>query len=205
MDWSALLADSGWEAVAEPSTAETGTIDLRLKTIDGSPCLRGVATVDVGAATLYEVVTDVPAALKFSSETLYASKVLGTKGGEVHYYQHLDVPSWTMASDRFWVLKGSDASSGTTKAFRWEKFDWRPLYPDLVASLAADHPDAVEPEPNWGSWVFVPDGARTKATYYICTNPGGSLPSWLAEAAATKTLPSTMADVVREAQRRAAK
>ncbi len=204
-DFDTLLADSGWEVVAEPSTKETGPIDLRLKVIDGTQCLRGRAVVDVPIANLYDVITDVPSAKNFSSETLLESKVIGHSGASVDYYQHLDVPSWTMASDRFWVLRGAPADEGTTRAFRWQRFDWRAAYPDLAKSIDTDHSSAVEPTPNWGTWQFTPSDNGTVAVYYICTNPGGSLPEWLARRAAVQTFPDTMGDVVREAMKRAGK
>ncbi len=203
-DWDALLADTGWEEVGQSSTKATGDIDIKLKEIGGHPCLRGHAVVDAKIDALYDVVTDVPAAKDFSSETLFDSRVLGRDADAIEYYQHLDVPNWTMASDRFWVLRGEPASSGDVRAFRWDRFDWRSKYPDLASDIDTNYSSSVEPDPNWGQWMFQPKGAQTEATYFICSNPGGSLPEWLQKAAATKTLPGTMADVVREAQKRGA-
>ncbi|TNE87128.1 MAG: hypothetical protein EP330_19360 [Deltaproteobacteria bacterium] len=201
-DFSTLLADSGWEDIGKDNKKETGEMILSLKEISGVQCLRAVATVDVPADKIYEVVTDVPAAKDFSSETLIASRVLGKDGNKVHYYQHLDIPGWTMASDRYWVLAGEDFSSGDTRAFRWNRFDWRSAYPDLATDLDTNHEGAVEPVTNYGAWVMTPEGGSTKATYFICSDPGGSLPEWLKKTAATKTLPNTVADVMREARKR---
>ena len=201
MDFTALLADAAWTPLTTTRRTETGDVVVALKTIEGAPCLRGTMTVTgTSPNTLYDVVTDVPAAARFSSETLRVSRVLGRVDGKVHYYQHLDVPDWTLVADRFWVLEGWDASSGARRAFRWQTFAWRSVYPQVAAEVAAS--GAVEPTPNWGSWVFEGSDSGTRAVYVLCTNPAGSLPQWLAEAAATKTLPNTMADVAREAQRR---
>lgn len=202
-DWAALDTDSGWTLLSEASTADTGPIQIHTKTIGGVQCLRGVATVDVPGQKMYDAIVDIPSAKKWSSETLIEARVLGRSGKSIDYYEHLDVPGWTMASDRFWVLRGEDASSGSALTFRWDRFDWKAQYPDLAKELATNHPDSVEPSPNWGAWSFVPEGEKTKAKYYICSDAGGSLPTWLKESAATKTLPGTVADLVREGRRRA--
>ncbi|MCO4746044.1 MAG: hypothetical protein KC912_14710 [Proteobacteria bacterium] len=201
-DFDTLFAESGWSDLGEDTKKETGTMQLKLKEVGGTQCLLAIADVDVSADVIYEVITDVPAAKEFSSETLIASKVLGSDGPAVHYYQHLDVPGWTMASDRFWVLSGTDFSSGDTKAFKWDRFDWRTAYPALATDIDTNHSGAVEPVTNYGAWVFSPSATGTQAKYYICSDPGGSLPEWLKKTAATKTLPNTVADVMREARKR---
>ena len=204
-EWNTLLADAGWTALATPQTKATGTIDLRMKEIGGTPCLRGDATVNASRDTLLEVVKDIPAAKSFSSETLLESKFLNVASQKKrHYYQHLDVPNWTMASDRFWILQGYNAHQGDLKAYRWERFDWRTAYPEVAADIDKNHGNAIEPQTNWGAWEFRPgNGGETLVRYYICSDAGGSLPDWVSKAAATKTLPNTMADIVGEAQRRA--
>ena len=200
--WATLLSEDGWESLGTPSTKETGQIDLRIKNIGGDPCLRGEVTVEWKTDVLMAVVTDFAGAPKISSETLIASRLLGSKGGVLEYYQHLDVPNWTMASDRFWVLRGQPVTEGKTVSFRWNRFDWRSAYPDLATQLDTEHSDAVEPQVNWGQWQFTEASDGTLVRYYICSNPGGSLPDWLQKAAATKTLPNTMADIMREGKRR---
>ncbi|MCB9674789.1 MAG: hypothetical protein H6737_06705 [Alphaproteobacteria bacterium] len=207
-DWSALADPSGWELVATGSHEHaepgggTSPIEIRLKTIDGTRCLQGTTVVGLDRDVLYDVVTDVPAAKDFSSETLLAAEVLGRDGKSVDYYQHLDVPGWTMANDRFWVLRGTDTSAGDVRSFRWERFDWRTAYPELAKRIEADHKGSVEPDPNYGSWRFEPADGKTRAVYTLCSNPGGSLPEWVQKAAATRTLPGTIGDVMREAGRR---
>lgn len=203
-DFDAMFAADGWAAAATSSAEETGEIVLSTKVIDGNTCLRGEATVTASIDKLAEVVADVPAAAEFSSEKLIASRVLGRDGDRVEYYQHLDVPNWTMVANRFWVLQGTASVDGETRSYRWDRFEWREKYADLAAELARDHASAVEPNPNFGGWVFTPEGSAVKATYYLCSNAGVSLPEWVQRAAATRTLPGTMADVVREAQRRSA-
>ncbi|MCB9676403.1 MAG: hypothetical protein H6737_14870 [Alphaproteobacteria bacterium] len=200
--WDALDSEEGWETLADASAAETGPITVEQRTAGGALCLRGRMHVDTEPDVLFEVVSDIPSEPRWSSETLVASEILGRSGGSLDYYQHLAVPRWTMAADRFWVLRGRDASRSTTRELRWERFDWASDYPDLAARIARDHPGAVEPDPNLGFWRFEQTDAGTRATYAVCTSAGGAIPKWIQRKAATQALPGTMADVAREAARR---
>lgn len=110
-----------------------------------------------------------------------------------------------MAADRYWVLEGWGATEGELTSYRWERFEWREQYPELAKRLDTEHVGAVEPNPNYGAWTFQPKGEVVESRYYVCSNPGGSLPEWLQKMAATKTLPGTMGDAVAEARRRAGK
>ncbi|NCG17557.1 MAG: hypothetical protein GWP91_00890 [Rhodobacterales bacterium] len=202
-DFAALYTDSGWDSVGTTSTKDAGDVVIEVKVIDGTSCLRGTLNVNVPAKRLFEVVTDIPASPSFSSEKLIASNLLARNGDSFDYYQHLDVPSWTMAENRFWVLRGTNTSGGDTLAFQWDQFDWRSAYPELAATLKTDHSSSIEPTPNFGAWKFTETAENTRGVYYLCSNPGGNIPEWVQKAAATKTVPNTVADVVREARRRA--
>ncbi len=202
-DLDAALSDAGWAHADDVTTAEIGTVVLETRTLDGERCLRGRVTVDVPPDPLVATVSDIPAAPRFSRETLLASRTLGHDGGAVHYYQHLDIPGWTLVADRYWVVSGWRRDVGATRVFAWDRFDWRARYPELAAELARDHPAAVEPDPNYGAWSFAPAGAGSVVTYTLCNNAAGSLPEWVVRAAATRTFPNTIVDIVLEGRRRA--
>ncbi|MBI5545172.1 MAG: hypothetical protein HY901_14880 [Deltaproteobacteria bacterium] len=44
---------------------------------------------------------------------------------------------------------------------------------------------------NDGTWLLEPigDGTKTRATYYLFTDPGGSLPTWIANKANSSAIP----------------
>jgi hypothetical protein len=201
--WNLIDTEVDWRALTAVSAKETGEIVVEQKTVSGTLCLRGRMTIPTAPDALYDVVTDIATEPRWSSETLTASEILRRDGTTLDYYQHLAVPRWTMASDRFWVLRGRDASAKTAREFRWERFDWVTEYPELEQRIQREQPGAVEPQANLGFWRFTPGAAGTVATYAICTSAGGSIPQWIQKKAATQALPGTMADVAREARRRA--
>ena len=61
---------------------------------------------------------------------------------------------------------------------------------------------AIEVPKNWGEWLFTPAGTGTDIKYRVCTEAGGSVPMWLQKLGAQRTLPDTVADLVREAKKR---
>lgn len=203
-DFDRLLDTRGWENVT--SVAPDGdAIVVQKKVVQGLTCVRGVVSVDVPPGALLEVVSDVPAHPSWSSEQLLVSKLLTPPGDETAYWQYLDVPDWTFVSDRFWVVRGRTSQQGAGATYTFERLaGWPTAYPALATQIQAQFPGAVEPDPLFGAWVFVPAGAGTDARYHLCSNSGASLPQWIQTIAATRTLPGTVADVLREARRRLA-
>ena len=75
--------------------------------------------------------------------------------------------------------------------------------PDVEASaVGAGFEDRVVGV-NEGSWTLeaLDGGRRTRATYYLYTDPGGSIPKWIANKANTMALP----DLFEAIRKRAAK
>jgi carbon monoxide dehydrogenase subunit G len=55
---------------------------------------------------------------------------------------------------------------------------------------------------NVGDWTFTPEGDKTRVRYRICTDAGGRIPQWMGEFAATRTLPTNVADLIRSVKKR---
>jgi hypothetical protein len=55
---------------------------------------------------------------------------------------------------------------------------------------------------NWGAWTFETRSGHTEAQYHMCSNAGGALPAWVQKIAATRAIPNTVEDVVKDAMRR---
>lgn len=198
----AQIASAPWSQVTTANHADAGEVGIWTASIGGIDCFRGTAVTDVGPDKLLAVVADVEGAKSWSSAGITEAKLLSKSGNTIEYYQYLDVPGWTMSSDRFWFLT-STLEPGTDKA----ALKWSPLvnggaHSAYYEEIKAAHPDAIEPTANVGSWVFErqPDG--THLTYSVCTLPGGSIPTMVQNAATRKTLPDTVGDAVRAARKR---
>lgn len=196
------MDSASWSEVTTRNHSDAGTVRVLSTKIDGVDCFRGEATVDVPGSKLLDVVADVAGAKRWSSAGVTQAEELARNGNTVEYYQYLDVPGWTMASDRFWFLTADIASGGGTHTLKWSKLDQGGPHKATYEKVKADNSGAVEPPVNVGSWAFVDSDGGTKMTYSVCTDSGGSIPAAVQSAATKKTLPDTLGDVVREAKRR---
>ena len=51
------------------------------------------------------------------------------------------------------------------------------------------------PPVNFGSWVVTQEGAKSKLTYRVCTDPGGDVPHWIVNQANQRYLPQMLEDI----------
>lgn len=201
--WAQIQAAS-WAPVATHVHAVAGEVQVLEAVIEGQTCYRGLLSTDTPAKSMVDTITDWASAVKWSSSGLRESVVLGREGNTIFYYQYLDIPDWTMASDRFWfnrgeILTGADGSTTVT----WHLVPGGGKYADVHAKLVAANPGAVEITTNVGGWHIQPKGGSNQVTYSICSNTGGSLPAFAQSAATRQSLPDNLGDMVKEARRRA--
>lgn len=190
-----------WAHVTEKNH-DVGKIEVLNRTVNDLPCFQGSTTTDVPAADLLAVAKDVASATSWSSAGVAEAKSLGTSGNTVDYYQYLDVPGWTFASDRFWFLKGTFGSDGNKHFFHWERLDDGGPYGAEYTRVKDAHPNAIEPPINVGGWLFTDNGGSTTVQYFICSDVGGTLPTSIQSMATKGTLPDTLADLIIEARKR---
>ena len=203
MSWSSISSGTGWSSHTTKNHSEAGTVQVFKKELNGIPCFKGVATTDVKPETLLDVAADIPGTRKWSSAGVKEAEYLSRGTDALDYYQYLDVPGWTMASDRFWFLHGVIERNGGTIAFHWDRLDNGGAFTERLNKVKTDHPDAIEPPTNAGGWVFTPQAdGNTLIEYFICTDTGGLIPAPIQNAATTKTLPDTVGDLVREGRKR---
>jgi len=199
--WSKIKAAS-WTSSGDVSHSDAGKVRIRKTTVGGVECWAAWASKDVSVAKLLDVVTDIEGVIKWSSAGVTVAQTLKRTSSRVIYYQFLDVPGWTMSADRFWFLDAT-IEPGTTRA----SMHWRHLvrggpYNSKWKSVTAANPKAVEPPVNVGGWTFVRKTDTTRIDYYICTEPGGSIPAAVTSLATKQTLPDTLGDLVKEAKKR---
>lgn len=196
------MDSAAWSVVTTATDADAGEVTISRATVDSVECFRGAAKTDVPASKLLAVVADIESATRWSSAGITEAKVLAKSGSELSYYQYLDVPGWTMSADRYWFLKSTVSDTGSKASLLWSRLVDGGTFTDIYQKFKTDHPDAVEPPVNVGSWQFTQAGDKVDIVYAICTLPGGSIPLAIQNAATRKTLPNTVGDVVREARRR---
>jgi hypothetical protein len=188
---SALLASSSSSA-AEGQWEESATADIdgqRLvissRSKPGSEVkeVRGIGVFDAPAWVVKNVIDDVGRYKEFMPYTV-ESVIISTNPGSVVSYQRLDTP---VVDDRDYTIKIFDESREDVDGRVIWKVRWteaNALGPPVKAGVA-------RVGVNEGYWILEEKdgGARTKATYYVYTNPGGSIPTFLVNMANSQAVP----------------
>jgi hypothetical protein len=197
--WTEIQAPAGWSDVGRKTIDGVGEIVIRHKVIQGQDCLEGAGTAPaVDADRLLAVAGDIPAQPSWSTWDLKRSVRLSAGASGFDYYQVLDNPF--PVNDRYWFLHGDVVRRGEDRVFAWEALD-PTKYPDARAQVLRDFPDAVETRLNVGDWTFTPTPGGARVRYRICTDVGGSIPTWAGEFAARTTLPTNIADIVKASRK----
>jgi hypothetical protein len=192
---SSFAGDDGWV-----EAAKNGTIVVYNREKPGSEVkeVRGIGTVKGEPWMLKNVIDDVGNYKDFMPYTK-DSKFLKKEGTAVITYQRLDAP---LISNRDYTLRIEDLSRKLDDGRIVYKNAWKP------ASKLGPAPidGVVRVEVNEGYWQLEEapadkDGTkRTKITYYVFTNPGGSVPSWIVNAANNTAIPDLFAGVEKAAK-----
>lgn len=202
--WSDIRASSSWTEQATRQHEDAGTVVVLKATIDGIQCWRADVTVDIAAEPMMEVAMDIEGTPDWATTAnVSEAKVLANSGRVLEYYQLMDVPTWTLARDRFWFVRGRARNEAGAVSFAWEKLDEGGAHGTVYAEFVEAHPKAIEPPVNAGGWHFTPTAAGTEIRYHICTDSGGEIPQSVQSMATSSTLPDTVGDLVREARKRA--
>lgn len=126
-----------------------------------------------------------------------------------YVFTYLDVPI-PLVSSRFYNLRYTDVYNykGNTGSFRsdWvlEKGPYRKLPTDQdIRGFLSDPEDTVETTFNQGYFLIEPadELLRTRITYYVWTNPGGSLPSSAVNIANAVALPKLLEAITKRASK----
>lgn len=195
-----LAEEAGWKEIARKQVDDVGEILIRHKEIHAVDCLEGSTSAALPPDQLLAASADIPNQPKWSSWKVVASVRLAGGAASLDYYQVLDNPS--PIADRYWFLHGTFGRVGEHRVFSWELVDPVAAWPAALADVTKGWPDAVMTRINVGDWTFTPNGEQTRIRYRICTDAGGNIPRWVGEIAATKTLPTNIADIVKEVRRR---
>ena len=149
--------------------------------------VRAVGEVDAPPEKVFSVISDYEHQ-KGNMPYVEDQKVFSRTDDAVVFWTVADFP---MVSRRDWVLKSKLEKNLPGGVYR---ASWEPV---TIPDAPPPKEGVVRLKVNTGSWTLEPldGGKRTKATYYLFTDPGGSIPSFLANKANTTALPDLIAAV----------
>lgn len=189
-----LTAEDGWKDLGNRASSY-GRIDVRSRDIDGLTCFAGSVVADVGVDALVRVTGHMVRSPEWSSARLPISEELERSGSSFVLFQLYDVPNWTLAADRYWVLRGSVSRGGDgAGTYRYERVD--PARYPRVAEVLTEHDGAIEPPTNFGQWTFAPGEGGTRVSYRGCSAFGGSIPSSIQSWLGLQQLPTMMEELI---------
>jgi hypothetical protein len=180
----AFAADGKWE---EAATADIDghklVISARSKAGSEVKEVRGVGTIDAPPWVVKNVIDDVARYKAFMPYTV-ESLILSTHDGYVVSYQRLDTP---VVDDRDYTIKIFDESREDADG----RIIWKNRWSEANKLGPPVKPGVARVGINEGYWILedAAGGARTKATYYVYTSPGGSIPTFLVNMANTQAVP----------------
>lgn len=187
----ALAGDGGWEKAAE----KDGIVIYNRKR-PGSDIaeVRAVGVIDAPPWVVKNVIDDAGRYKEFMPYTK-ASEILKREPGAVVTYQRLDAP---IIANRDYTIRIVDESRKLLDGRVVYKNVWRP-----ANHLGPKEQDGVvRVKVNEGYWLLedASDGKKTRVTYYLYTDPGGSLPAFVVNAANNNAIPDLFKAVEKAAQ-----
>lgn len=159
---------------------------------EGLKEVKAVGQVDAPPEKVFAVVSD------YEHQTgnmpyVQDQAVFSRTAGECVFWAVADFP---MVSKRDWVVRAKLERNLPGGVYRTS---WQPA---VVAEVPPPEDGVVRLKVNTGSWTLTPldGGKRTLATYQLLTDPGGSIPRFIANKANTTALPELFARVRKRAE-----
>lgn len=177
------LAPAAWAAGWVREGVEDGiTIYNREKEGSDIKEVKAIGYFDAPPWVVKNVIDDVGNYRKFMPYT-EKSTIIKREKNAVVTYQYLDTP---IVSDRDYTIRIREKSFKKPDGTVVYKMAWSP-----ANHLGPKPGDAVRVTINDGYWQLEPEknGKRTKATYYLYTDPGGSIPTFMKNKANFTAIP----------------
>ena len=182
---------ANWERAT--STSDGITVDVRAKKGESIVTVRGTWTVKQSPARLWKAVNDLEHYTEFMPY-LEKAKVIKREGSSAWQYYSVDAP---VISDRDYTLKL------TTDPDPGKKDRWRVSWVAANKVGPKPQPGKVRVKVATGSWVFraKEGGKATLILYTVRSDPGGSIPSWIANRANRKAVPDVMRALLKQSKK----
>ncbi|MBI2569698.1 MAG: hypothetical protein HYV63_22065 [Candidatus Schekmanbacteria bacterium] len=172
----ATAAADGWEL-----KADTDDIRVYSREVEGTRVrqMKAVGQIDAPPARVLAVVADA-ASYRETMPYTEESQVVRTEGSSLWFYTVINAP---LVSRRDYCIRitVSDLGGGVLRS-RWVPAN------DYAPPKA---PDVVRVEINDGHWLLTPrdGGQHTETEYFLFTDPGGSIPTFVANKANSVAVP----------------
>ncbi len=165
------LADGQWKKVKD-----NDGIQVFVRPVEGSPLneFKGEAILDYNYQVISTAIGDVPALSTWMPECKTSKMIEILSANQVILYQEMNVP-WPV-SNRDYVIESTmtQTPDKIIRSIRAVKHDKVPIKDGVVRITDMD-----------GEWMITKvKDKKTHVSYRIRSNPGGSLPTWLANSAA---------------------
>lgn len=184
-----LTAEPAWE-----KAAETDGVTVFKRDRAGSEVkeMKATGLIDGTPQEVWDVVRDLenyPTQMPYTAEAKVLSRTPGDK--EVVFYSRIKTPLVDQR-DYIIVLKDESDGAGTFKV------SWT-VAPKESDALVPEKKNVVRVRVNDGFWLLEPreDGKKTFGTYYVFTNPGGSIPTFIANQGNNMAVPKVF-DAIRK-------
>lgn len=185
-------AEDGWE----PIYRQDG-IEVHRRTVQGSRLLefRGRGVIDAPAPRLLAVLRDAERRTEWTDRCV-ESRLIEQVSPRVQISYNRTSAPWPV-KDRDVVLRGETQVDPAGRHVRI-------AFHAVTDPRAPPRPQAVRMPALRGHWLFTPidGGRRTHAEYQVLADPGGALPTWMANLAARQLPYQTIQGMRRQAQRR---
>ena len=189
----ALLAHAAtWEKIG---TNDRVTTYNRTRAGSSVKEVKAVGTIDAPPWVCKNVVDDVAHYKDFMPYTA-DSRLLARENNTVLSYQRVDAP---LISDRDYTILIRDLSHRLPNGDIIYKSAWTSANQRGPKKISG----VVRVGINEGYWLFEPlaGGNKTRATYYLYTDPGGALPAFVVNKANTSTIPDLFNAIRKQARK----
>ncbi len=164
---SNAFADAGWEKISDKDG-----VSIERRPHNGSPYdeLRASTTSPIAPKKFFATVWNYR---QFPSFVPYLKtlKVIDEDGDKSHVYQQIGMP---LVADRDYTLELKKRIDSETQVYQM-------LFQSADALGPPPHAPFVRASHIEGSWTLEPsdDGKGTRVTYFLYSEPGGKIPSWI--------------------------